>query len=182
MKFTSFMASHILKSAYKSTFSKFLKMNENQLLKLNDADLLMAVTMRADSRSNAAEDSEALAALGAEQRAAYTVALFDMEVMNGGLFQYFSNTSRNSAPYLAEALKAVGAPKMEALFTGFVGRHGIDISGLGGFILVTEEDFDEKYSQYPFEEFDCGFAAVYQAENLEALCAAFVREHIAGFA
>ncbi len=182
MKFTSFIASHILKSAYRSTFSKYNRLDAKQLLALPDADLLMAITMKIDTRGNAAADNDALAALGAAQRTAYTAALFDMEVMNGGLFQYFSNTSRNTAPYLSGALKAIGAPKMEALFTGFVAKYGIDTSNIGEFVLETEEEFDEKYAQYPFEEFDSGFTAVYQAENIEALCAAFVREHIDEFA
>lgn len=181
MKFTSFIASNIFKSAYKSTFSKFLKMGEKQLQELPDADLLMAVTVRTDARGNAAEDSEALAELSAAQREAYTVALFDMEVMNGGLFQYFCNTSRNTAPYLSDALKAIGAPKMAALFAGFVETHGIDTSDLSAFVLETEEELDEKFALYLFEEFDSDFTEVYQSENLEALCASFIRDHIGEF-
>lgn len=190
MKFTSFLASHILKSAYKSTFSKFIKMNREQLLELSDADLLMAVTMRTDSRGDASDDSEALAALSAGERAAYTAALFDMEVQNGGLFQYFCNTSRNTAPYLAEALKAIGALRMETLFNDFVTKHTIDIYNLDRFALETEEgqstiegqeEFEGKYAQYPFDSFDSAFAAAYQTENLEALTAAFIREHVAEF-
>ncbi len=182
MGLISRLASLIFKAATKGAFKEFESMTADKLLELSDADLVMAVIVRTDSGGNATEDSGALESLNDAQRAAYTIARFDMELQNGGLLQYFSNTSRFTAPYLADALKEIGALKTQALFSDFVSKHSIDVSDLGRFAAETEEEYARTYEHYPFDDTDSSFYSVYETENLEALCAAFIREHISNFA
>ena len=72
---------------------------------LSDEELWDCIT----SRLPQVEEPEELAELPGVVRVVYTLYWYDLEVQNGGLCQYFVNSSRITAPYLPEALTAVGA-------------------------------------------------------------------------
>jgi len=89
-----------------------------------------------------------------KQKVAEVLSCFDEEVMNGGLYQFFTNSSREHAPYIADCLAAVGAAEVREEYLKFVKENQIDLNELSSFESESAEEFLEKYEQYPFEEFD----------------------------
>ena len=153
---------------------------EEELSALSDADLVMAVTLGLDVKYGGCA-AQSMDQLNESQQVAYTVATYDLEVLNGGLCQYFTNSSRYTAPYLEGALITVGAPQMQALFSGFVEKYKIDLAELSVFEIENEAEYEENYARYPFDEFDEAFMPVWETESLEALNAQFIRNHISDF-
>ncbi len=158
-----------------------INMTEEQLLKLSDETLTLAIMTRIEHHYSAGTEEIKLAAMNDSEKVAYTVILFDWEVQNGGLCQYFSNSSRYTASYLSDSLRIIGAHQMETLFSDFVSKHHIDISSLVAFRTDTIIEYIEKTKLYPFDEFDEVFVETYEKENLVSLNAKFIREHISDF-
>lgn len=107
---------------------------------------------------------------------------YDMEVNNGGLCQYFVNSSRAGAPMLSECLKEINAKKHKKLFDDFIKKNEINVNDLDNFIIEYEEaelgqissasedgKYYEKYKSYPFDDFDSEFYNLYREENLQDL-------------
>ena len=59
-----------------------------------------------------------------------------MELQNGGLCQFFVNSSRSLAPYVDECLKMVGAEEHRKLFAEFVANNQIDLNNLDSFRIT----------------------------------------------
>ena len=127
------------------------------------------------------EDGKALAEESLARRAVYTVDTFDREVQNGGLCQYFVNSSRETAPELEEALTQVGAESYRKLFHDFVTENDIDVTQLDSFIIHSTEDFEAQNERYPFDAFDEAYYDLYQREPLDAHCTAYIRRHLGDF-
>ena len=115
------------------------------------------------------------------RRVAYTVDAFDREVQNGGLCQYFVNSSRETAPELEAALSQIGAESCRKLFHDFVTENEIDITRLDSFAIDRAEDFAAQNERYPFDDFDEDYYQLYEREPLDALCAAYVRGRLEDF-
>ncbi len=170
-----------IKAAFRVDDAIKSNMTEEQLLKLSDEDLIMAIITKIDYSYGPAMEAEKLAAMNDSEKVAYTVILFDWEVQNGGLCQYFVNPSRYTAPYLPDSLRRIGAHQMETIFSDFVLKHHIDISSLEVFRSDTIEGYAVKTELYPFHEFDDIFVETFDKENLESLNSEFIREHISDF-
>lgn len=169
----------LIRTGFKKHIKKQMDLNAEQLFDLPDDELVSAIIFRTDAIYFDA-DGNALKAMNRSVRTAYTVALFDLEVQNGGLCQYLSNSSRETAPYLSEALKQTGAAKTEEILAGFVLENKIDLHDLSGFDSI--KGYEEKTKTYPFDDFDHQFTENYEIENLDTLNAKFIREHISDFA
>lgn len=89
-----------------------------------------------------------------KQRVCTVLNCFDMEVMNGGLCQFFVNESRFYAPYVSECLEIIGADEVNSAFMNFVAENGIDLNDLSSFRSATLEEFSARYKRYPFDDFD----------------------------
>ena len=111
----------------------------------------------------------------------YTLYWYDLEVQNGGLCQYFVNSSRMTAPYLPEALTAVGAEGYRQDFEGFVRENGIDTGDLSSFIIQDAKEFAHQNERYPFDAFDAQFYDRYERSPLNALATAYIRRNLAAF-
>lgn len=144
---------------------------------LTDEELLDCVT----SRLGKVETAEELSALSDPNRVVYTLYWYDLEVQNGGLCQYFVNSSRITAPYLPEALTAVGAEGERQAFDDFVRENGIDTSDLSSFAIQDTEEFAHQNERYPFVAFDEGYYARYEREPLNAKLTTYIRQHLAAF-
>ena len=127
------------------------------------------------------EAEQVLAEESLARRAVYTVDAFDREVQNGGLCQYFVNSSRETAPELEEALTQVGAESYRKLFHDFVEENGIDVTQLDSFVIHSMEEFEAQNERYPFDLFDEAYYELYGREPLDALCTAYIRRHLGDF-
>ena len=102
-----------------------------------------------------------------EQKTAYTAACLDLEIMNGGLCQFFANCP-DCAAYVPEALDRLGAAEHKALYEQFLADNAIDpLDSL--FQTETIEEFSRLYDLYPWDDFDDAYCALTpMAELLEA--------------
>ena len=78
------------------------------LLKLSDDKLFETVYLQTlDLVESFADEESALAQISPAQRTVYILSIYDMEIQNGGLCQFFVNSSRSLAPYVGQCLKTV---------------------------------------------------------------------------
>lgn len=102
--------------------------------------------------------------------------LYYDEVMNGGLYQYFANSSRIDAPKLSECLKEVNAKKHKRHFDNFIKKNKIDVNELSSFIAADVDEYLEKCKNYPFEEFNIKFYEIDDCESLNDLINEYARK------
>lgn len=111
-------------------------------------------------------DSDEIDKYNPVQLTILTVMNFDAEIQNGGLCQFFVNSSRNYAPYVVESLKKIGADDIAKLFADFVRDNNIDVMDLSSFDVYDEEEFEEQEDRYPFDDFDDAYDENYEIEKL----------------
>jgi hypothetical protein len=93
-----------------------------------------------------------VSSMSPERKAAYTAACLELEVMNGGLCQFFANCP-DCVPYVPEALEAIGAVEHKALYEQFLVNTGID--PLDPVFQTEDMDaFSRLYELWPWEDFD----------------------------
>ena len=89
-----------------------------------------------------------------EQKTVYVLVLLEMEVSNGGLVQFFSNSSGECAPYVSEALEKAGAVDIKALYEKTIDKYDIDVWDLSPFKTEDMDEFSALYEKYDFDSFD----------------------------
>ena len=77
-----------------------------------------------------------------------------MEIQNGGLCQFFVNSSRSLAPYIEDNLNKIGATEHKKLFTEFIENNNIDVNNLDSFIISDVEEYVAQTKRYDFDSFD----------------------------
>lgn len=158
---------------------KYSEMTSSELQKLSDDELFQAALTRTEDKVDRYENSlEGVKALSHTERVFYVTSLYEMEVLNGGLCQFFVNSSRELAPLLSEALAEIGADEHQALFDGFIQENEIDVSDLSSFIITKTRDFQAQAERYPFEAFDNAFM---ELKPIQDILPSFVREHLSDF-
>jgi len=117
---------------------------------------------------------EDFARQSAPQKVFSAIWAVESEVNNGGFSQYFFNDSRESAPFVVEALETVGAPKtavickcaIAAAFPSGLPQESQAIrSAAADFsdeILESLEPLDQEFFAYPHNLTDLLFAYVSQ--------------------
>lgn len=89
------------------------------------------------------------------------------EVMNGGMCQFFANSSRIFTPILSVSLEEVNAIEHKTHFDNFTKRNKINVDDLNSFESEGVDEFIDQYDRYPFEDFDRKF---YDIDRTEKLC------------
>jgi len=125
------------------------------------------------------DEKTALAHFSPAQRTVYVLNYYDMEVQNGGLCQFFVNSSRATAPYVEEALTTIGAENHRNLYSDFIAENEIDVYDLDSFIIDDIEEYEEQTKRYDFDTYDVSF---YELEPLYPLVVEYIRENIDEFA
>lgn len=156
--------------------ARYLAMNTEELSALSDEELFSAVISRTASTLDQLDDYErGLDSMNESQRVFLSVNWFDSEVNNGGLCQYFVNSSRITAPFLSDYLGKIGADEHKKLYDRFIKNNAIDLRDLSAFDIDDLSEFEEKNKLYPFDEFDDAF---YELEPLDSFLKKYAREHI----
>ena len=160
-------------SQYLADEEKYINMSLDDLKTLSDEELFDAIFRRLEHKASEFEElSDALATFNHEQKAFYALYLLEIEVNNGGLCQYFVNSSRATAPYVRDAMVAVGALEHQALFESFIAKTDIDLSDLSSFIISDLDEYEEQLERYPFDEYDDAF---YDLEPIQSYLEKFAR-------
>jgi len=158
---------------------KYLQMSVSELSKLTDDEIFNAVWMRTEYIVSSKENLlEGFNSLNEEQRIFYAIYYLEMEVNNGGLCQFFVNSSRIVAPIVSDYMEIIGASEHKKLYDTFIGKYQINTYDLSSFDCETVEVFQSQYERYPFDEYDDVF---YELEPLKNYLISFVKKHIEKF-
>jgi hypothetical protein len=172
----------VLKESIKEAKEKealYLNMSHEEMANLSDDELFDAVLTRTETKVDAFEEWEdGVNALNNSQKIFYAVNWLEIEVNNGGLCQFFVNSSRMVAPYVSEYMGIIGAIEHKNLFDKFVNENNIDLTDLSSFDVEEADEFEEQTERYPFDDYDDAF---YDMESLETYLKKFAREHLQDF-
>lgn len=152
-------------------YEKYKAMTKQQLLELDDEELYLAV----NSVCEYDVDDENLSTANEIQRTFYVINEFDMEVNNGGLCQFFVNSSRVCAPYVSDCLEKIGAVKTKEHFDRFISENGIDLENLNSSIIDSVKEYEAQTKRYPFDDFDDLY---YETENIRDFLVSYARKNI----
>lgn len=144
----------------------------DRLLALTDDELYERIFFQNLIGMDGPEDSDA----SEEQKLIYVLMEFEMEVANGGLCQFFVNSSSQCAPYVSDALEKIGAVNIQKRYDDFLAENGIDVHDLSSF--KTDVEFIEQAERYDFDSFDDRF---YSDDDIQGLIVSYIREHIDAF-
>ena len=93
-----------------------LSMSAEELTALSDDDLLFAVIARTEKKVDDFDDlGKGFDSLNQSQKVFYSLNWLESEVNNGGLCQFFVNSSRMVAPLVSGYMEIVGAAEHKKL-------------------------------------------------------------------
>lgn len=125
------------------------------LLKLSDDKLFETVYLQTlDLVESFPDEESALAQISPVQRTVYILSIYDMEIQNGGLCQFFVNSSRSLAPYVEQCLKTVGAEAHSQLLAEFIANNHLDLYNLDSFEISGIEEYAAQVERYDFDTFN----------------------------
>ena len=104
-----------------------------------------------------------------EQLAVVSAIDYYNEMMNGGLGQFFINSSRIYTSVLSNSLGEVGALKHKDYFDNYITENAINVDEISS---LDEEEYLSKYGELTFNEFDRSF---YDLNNTEELCGFIIK-------
>lgn len=155
------------------------QLHGEELLTLSDDELFDTVYSQNLDIAEAAEDEDKeLEQFAGARRTVYILGLFDSEIQNGGLCQFFVNSSRTVAPYVCEALSAVGADEHRELFEQFTTANGIDVSDLASFRVFSKRGYIKQTKRFDFDAFDDQY---YELPELQEKVVAYIKSNISEF-
>lgn len=150
---------------------KYRSMKPEELLALDDEKFFEVIECLCE---DAVYDIQA-PTLTEAQIFVYSLCKFEAEVNNGGLCQFFVNSSRNCAPFIGKALEAVGAVDLKKIFLQFIEENTIDVNDLSSFKVNSIDEFAEQAKRYDFDSFDDQF---YNDNNFHQQVIDYARKHI----
>ena len=163
----------------KKNQKRYLATSSDELKSLSDDELFSAVLDRTESKVDKYENIiDGVKSLSGAQRIFYVSSYYEMEVMNGGLCQFFVNSSREVAPELSECLDAIGAYEHKKLFDSFIKDNNIDVHDLSSFIINDVSEFEAQNNRYPFDEFDNAF---FELKPIQDQLIPYIKEHLSEF-
>ncbi len=154
-------------------------MHGEELLTLSDEDLFETVYLQnLDIAEKGHEDDTELEQFTGARKNVYILSIWDAEIQNGGLCQFFVNSSRTAAPFVSDVLALVGATEHKALFDRFVEQNGIDLCDLDSFKVRSTRGFVKQTKRYDFDAFD---DAYYELPPLEDYVVSYIKANIQEF-
>ena len=114
--------------------ARYPAMTTDELAALDDEELFEAVNVRTENKVDSFEElTEGFHSLNDSQKVFYALNWLEMEVNNGGLCQFFVNSSRVAAPFVSEYMGVVGADAHKKLFDEFIQKNNINVTELSFF-------------------------------------------------
>ena len=155
------------------------KLHGKKLLKLTDDQLFEAVYFyNLDLVESYPDELTALSQLGFQRLVVYVLSIFDIELQNGGLCQFFVNSSRTLAPHVESCLKMVGADEQCKLFSEFISSNHIDLDNLESFRITDVEEYSAQTQRYDFDTFDNAF---FELKPLQDYIVSYIKANISEF-
>lgn len=110
-------------------------------------------------------------------QALYITAIFDMEIQNGGLCQFFVNCGSTYAAKITESLHVIGLEPMEVLYKSFLSDHQIDSSDLSSFQSDSIDNIIAQYERYPYDSFDSAYIDLWDALDFNEVMLQYANAH-----
>jgi len=155
------------------------QLHGEELLKLSDDDLLETINFQnLDIAEEAEDEDNELEQFTGARRTVYILDLFDSEIQNGGLCQFFVNSSSVVAPYIIESLKCIGANEHLNLFKEFIETNNIDVSNLESFKVFSKRGYIKQTKRFDFDAFDDKY---YELPALEEKIVTYIKNNINEF-
>ena len=117
-------------------------------------ELLKTYQRISDKAYNKKIKDDDLNLLTYEERVLFVIYTYDYEIQNGGLCQFFVNSSREYAPFVSEYLAVLGAEEHRKLFDNFIKSNNINVCDLSNFKITKEGEYNKLFNLYPFNSFD----------------------------
>ncbi len=92
--------------------------------------------------------------LSDDERVFYVLYLYNMEIQNGGLAQFFVNSTKIYAHLISDYLFKLGANEHKELYDGFIKKNKIDVYDLRHFEIRELSDYQDIIKMYDFDSFD----------------------------
>lgn len=140
--------------------NKLKSMSIEDILTLDDDTLYDAIDCVCEDAIDSVADITA-PELSDAQRFVYSLIRFEAEVNNGGLCQFFVNSSSECAPYISAAMQAINATELKNLFDNFIAENKIDVNDLSSFKIDSLEQYEEQAERFDFDSFDGKFYESY---------------------
>lgn len=112
-----------------------------------------------------------------QQLVVISIIAYDSEINNGGLNQFFSNSSRIFAAYISNSLEQINAKKHQKQFDKFVAENKIDVNKLDLFVSNDINEFIKQYDNYSFSAFDKEYYKLEKEENLSNLIIEYAKNN-----
>lgn len=143
------------------------------LKKFKESDIESKYNYLMDKAYNPKIKDDDLSQLNDDEKVFYVLYYFNAELQNGGLCQFFVNSSRKYAPLISEYLEEVGAIKHKKLYDDFIKDNDININDLSFFEINDLSEYQIKANSYPFDSFDDAF---YELDELDDLLKVYMEE------
>ncbi len=150
---------------------KIRAMSKEELLALTDEEFFDAIECVCE---DAVFDINA-PGINEEQKLVYSLNRFEAEVNNGGLCQFFVNSSSECAPYISKALELIGASETKTAFDKFIFDNNINVNDLSSFKISEIDEYEYQTQRYDFDSFDNNF---YEDENFHKKIVDYARKNI----
>ena len=151
--------------------NKFRTMSKDELLALSDDEFFDVILCVCEDAVYDIKDLH----IDEKQKLVYSLNNFEAEINNGGLCQFFVNSSSECAPYISKALEAVGAFSIKELFDKFISENNIDVNDLSSFKISSVDEYESQTKRYDFDSFDDKF---YEDEKLHQQIIDYSRKNI----
>ncbi len=150
-----------------------------ELLSLSDDEIFDTVYFQNLEIAGEAEDEEKeLEQFSPARATVYVLSLFDAEIQNGGLCQFFTNSTKMLAPLVSQCLSEIGAEEHKRLFDSFIEENNIDVEDLESFRAKNHRQFVKQSKRFDFESFDNKY---YELPPIQTKIAEYIRNNIKEF-
>lgn len=160
---------------------RYLSMTKDELIYLPDEEFMDAVLTLLVKKEGEMGVEECLQEFHDAKRPVYVVTYFDEEVQNGGLCQYFANSSRKTAPYILECLDIIGAIRYKNLLEDFIVGNNISLDDLESFNVEDIKAYQAQTKRYPFDTFDDAYYELCEKDPLDKYLLDYLRLHLEDF-
>ena len=107
----------------------------------------------------------------------FVALMFDMEIQNGGIAQFFWNDGSAYATLVPGALREIGLEDVAALYERFVQENNITLEEIDTYrerFPMMEEGF---YEYHPFDDFDEAYIKIWKETNINARFLDYAAKH-----
>ena len=122
-------------------------------------------------------DNPDFSAQSRAMQALHVVLLFDMEIQNGGVAQFFWNQGSTYAALVPEMLREMGLDDVAALYEDFIAANYIQIAEIDSYREQFPDAGVEFYSLHPFDEFDEAYMKIWAETNINSRFLDYAGQH-----